>query len=323
MGFRFLFGVLSFLACLSGCQRVERPTQLENGSFVADLNGFRIHYEVHGSGPVLMTLPNSWGINAATLRNLYRDLEDVLTLVYFDPRGMGESGEIREESDMGLAAVREDFDALRQHLGLGRVAVIGWSNGATNLIYLASERPEALERAVFLHGSASFTKEDSEALANEQPDLMEAYIAFQRQTQDDTLSDEAKSELLREFWLSRMLPLTCANPEAGKLLVRELFKDLTFSWKHADYGNRETAVFDESTRLPRIPVTSLIIHGSKDLITLEKAEQLRDGIPNSRLVVFEESGHFSPIEEPDAFRKVMLEFLLTAGHSRPLLLRSG
>ncbi len=27
---------------------------LANGSFTADLNGFRIHYEVHGQGPVLM-----------------------------------------------------------------------------------------------------------------------------------------------------------------------------------------------------------------------------------------------------------------------------
>jgi len=310
MGLRVFFGVIIVCVCTLACVEPEEPAQLENGSFFTELNGFRIHYEVHGTGPVLMTLPNSWGINAATLRNLYRDLEDSLTLVYFDPRGMGESGEIREESDMGLAAVRDDFDALRQHLGLDRVAVIGWSNGAMNLIYLASERPQTLSRAIFLHGSAYFTQEDTEVLASEYPDLMAEYVTYQAQTQDVTVSDEEKDELLRVFWLTSMLPLSCADQVAGEVFVREIFKDLRFSWRHADYSNRETSLFDERERLPMISVPSLIIHGSKDLITLEKAEELKDGIPDSQLIVFEESGHFSPIEEPDSFREAALEFLL-------------
>ena len=130
-------------------ENAEPPTPpgLENGSFTAELNGFQIHYEVHGSGPVLMTVPNSWGLSLAGLRALYRPLEDHLTMVYFDPRGMGGSGPVVEESDMGLEAVRQDFDALRRHLGLDKVNAIGWSNGALNLIFLAEERPEILEAA--------------------------------------------------------------------------------------------------------------------------------------------------------------------------------
>ena len=140
----------------------EQPeAALENGSFKASLNGFGIHYEVHGEGPVLMVLSNSWGINIAALRVLFRDLENDLTLVYFDPRGMGESDPIREESDMGLAAVRADFDALRNHLGLETVNALGWSNGAINLVVLASEKPETLSSAIFLHGAAAFTDEDN------------------------------------------------------------------------------------------------------------------------------------------------------------------
>ena len=44
---------------------------LENGSFTAELNGFNIHYEVHGSGPVVMVVPNSWGFDVAGLRGVY------------------------------------------------------------------------------------------------------------------------------------------------------------------------------------------------------------------------------------------------------------
>ena len=78
---------------------------LANGSFTAELNGFQIHYEVHGQGPVLMALTNSWGLSLEALRAMYRPLEEKLTLVYFDPRGMGGSGPVREESDWQTARV--------------------------------------------------------------------------------------------------------------------------------------------------------------------------------------------------------------------------
>ncbi len=65
---------------------------LENGSFSAELNSFKIHYEVHGQGPVVMTVPNSWGLSLKGLRVLYEPLERYVTMVYFDPRGMGGIG---------------------------------------------------------------------------------------------------------------------------------------------------------------------------------------------------------------------------------------
>src|SRR5512134_2959315 len=126
------------------------PGALASGSFTAELNGFRIHYEVHGQGPVLMALTNSWGLSLPALRAMYRPLDEKLTLVYFDPRGMGGSAPVRQESDRGLAAVRADFQALRAHLKLDKVNAIGWSNGAINLIWLAREHPETLSSAIFV-----------------------------------------------------------------------------------------------------------------------------------------------------------------------------
>src|SRR5688500_17122157 len=151
--------VLSALVVSAEAEAAPATRRLANGSFTADLNGHSIHYEVHGKGPVLMTLPNSWGLTLQALRAMYRPLERRLTLVYFDPRGMGGSGPARADADRGMAAVRDDFDALRRHLGLDKVNVIGWSNGAMNLLVLASDRPETLESALFLHGSAKFGQE--------------------------------------------------------------------------------------------------------------------------------------------------------------------
>ncbi len=130
---RALLALAAFSACTGKAPEAKpAPTPagaLANGAFTAELNGFRIHYEVHGQGPVLMTVPNSWGLSHQALRAMYRPLEEKLTLVYFDPRGMGASGPVREDADRGMEAVRADFQALREHLKLQRVGAIGWSTG--------------------------------------------------------------------------------------------------------------------------------------------------------------------------------------------------
>ena len=288
----------------------EQPeAALENGSFKASLNGFGIHYEVHGDGPVLMVLSNSWGVNISALRALLGELEGELTMVYFDPRGMGESDPVREESDMGLAAVRADFDALRRHLGLEKVNALGWSNGAMNLVVLASDKPETLSSAIFLHGAAAFTDEDNARWAEGYPELMKSYMEFMQEMQDPSKSDDERTAALRRLWLEEFFPLSSADPEGSKAMLAEVFKDCPFSWRHADYSNRESSTFDNRDRLLRITCPSLIIQGRADMIPVEKSEGMAQGIPNSRMVILEKTGHFGPREEPEAFRKAVLEFL--------------
>ena len=287
----------------------EPPAGLENGSFTAELNGFQIHYEVHGSGPVLMVVTNSWGFNVGGLRGVLGGLEEGLTMVYFDPRGMGESGPISQESDMGLAAVRADFDALRHHLGLDKVNALGWSNGAGNLIYLAAEYPESLDKAIFLHGTASFTEQDMAALAGKYPEMMQQWQDYMQMAANPEVPDEEKTAAMRELWLHRWFPVSAADREAAPALLDQAFRNAELNWAYAAYANQETPVFDARDRLPLITARSLVIAGTHDTIPVAKAEELHAGLADSELLVFESSGHFSPLEEPDRFTAAIFDFL--------------
>ncbi len=285
------------------------PAQLAQGSFTADLDGFTIHYEVHGHGPVLMTLPNSWGLSLAGLRAMYRPLEERLTMVYFDPRGMAGSSPVHEDADMGMAAVRADFDALRRHLGLGKVNAIGWSNGAMNLILLAAERPETVRSAIFVHGTASFTEEDGRAIAEAHPDLMARWAALQDELADPTLDDGERTARMKAMWLDDYLPLTTADPAGARPMLEEVFRDAQFSWRHADYSEREAPIFDARGKLAKVTARCLVIAGRHDMLPPDKVRELADGLGDARFVVFEESGHFSPVEEPTGFRSAVFGFL--------------
>jgi len=288
---------------------------LANGSFVAELNGFRIHYEVHGQGPVLVALTNSWGLSLEALRAMYRPLEERLTLVYFDPRGMGGSGPVREESDRGLAAVRADFQALRAHLRLEKVSAIGWSNGAINLIWLAHEHPETLSSAIFLHGMASMTADDNKVVEAKHPELMKKYLALMKAVSKPGLAVAEQNARQRKMWLEDYFPILCADPVKGRAIVAEVFRDAQLSWPHAEYANKEMPAFDARDKLAAIPVRSLVIAGAHDMLSPDRVRVLADGIPGARFVVFERSGHFAPVEEPEGFRAAVYGFLGVEGAS--------
>jgi len=298
---------------MTGCDQPPAPPAeprgLENGSFHAELNGFDIHYEVHGRGPVLMTVPNSWGLTLGGLRALYRPLEHQFRLVYFDPRGMGGSAPIREDADMGMAAVRADFDALRRHLGQERVNAIGWSNGAMNLILLGAEHPDTLSSAIFLHGSASFGLEDMQDFQDRYPELMVRWEAFITQLADQQIPAEQKDERQKRFNVEVMFPMLLADPEGNAGMLAEIYRDVGFSWRHGRYSEAENPTFDARDELARIPVRSLVIYGVRDMLPPAKAEEMHAGLADSVLVAFEESGHYAPLEEPERFIATIAEFL--------------
>jgi proline iminopeptidase len=287
-----------------------QPTGLENGSFTAQINDFEIHYEIHGQGPVMMVVPNSWGLDVVGLRGMFEGLERKATLVYFDPRGMGGSDPIREESDMSMAAVRADFDALRQYLGLDRVHAIGWSNGAGNLILLAAEYPETLESATFVHGVASYTQEDAVEFSERFSDLTTRFMAFMQEMADESLTDEDRTEHLKKLWLTDFFPAQMADREAGEALLDQAFADAQFSWAHGQYANQESmAGFDTRDQLAAIPVRSLVMAGVHDMSSPEKVNVLADGLSDSVYVLFENSGHFAPLEEAELFESLVFDFI--------------
>jgi pimeloyl-ACP methyl ester carboxylesterase len=52
-----------------------------------------------------------------------------------------------------------------------------------------------------------------------------------------------------------------------------------------------------------------VIAGAHDMLPPSRVKALADGLPDARFVVFEKSGHFSAVEEPDAFKAAVYDFL--------------
>jgi pimeloyl-ACP methyl ester carboxylesterase len=68
--------------------------------------------------------------------------------------------------------------------------------------------------------------------------------------------------------------------------------------------------YDVRDRLPQIACPTLVVWGDSDLlITVRDADVFVELIPNSRKVIFEDTGHVAMLERPQAFNALLKEFL--------------
>jgi proline iminopeptidase len=78
------------------------------------------------------------------------------------------------------------------------------------------------------------------------------------------------------------------------------------------FNEREAPAMDLRPHLNNIKVPTLVIVGRHDFITtVGMAEELVKHIPDARLEIFEDSGHFAVIEEPEKFYQVIKQFVNT------------
>jgi pimeloyl-ACP methyl ester carboxylesterase len=178
-----------------------------------------------------------------------------------------------------------------------------------NLVLLAAERPETLAAAVFVHGLASFSAEDGRELQAKHPDLVKRYGRLLADVSKPGLTAAEQTALQRKMWLEEYFPTLVADEARAAGLVAGVFRDAELSWPHAAFANAEGATFDARDRLAGIRVSSLVVAGARDLLPPVRVKPLADGIPGAKFVVFEKSGHFAPVEEPEAFRAAVYGFL--------------
>lgn len=84
------------------------------------------------------------------------------------------------------------------------------------------------------------------------------------------------------------------------------------------YANTVQAILDSDSitdRLPQIKVPTLVLVGDEDT-ALPAAHVTHERIASSELVIIPNAGHLSNLEQPDAFNRAMLKFLVAMDAQR-------
>ena len=277
-------------------------SQLYAGEYKVMLNGVNIHYTVRGSGPVMIAHSGGPGMDARFWDD-FAEIDDFLTIVMMHPRGSGLSGPATEDAYL-LPDYASDLEALRVHLGLEKPIVMGWSHGGMVVQQFASTYPDSLSKLILFDTSAYFGEflGDIEAAVQEfknEPWFEKSFAALKAEWAGEYQTDEDMARL----WADEMkfyFKQFDARAEAyhGRISPLKTFNE------------KEAATMDLRPRLKNITVPTLVIVGRHDFITnVAMAEEMVKHIPNARLEIFEDSGHFALVEEPEKFYRVIKEFV--------------
>jgi pimeloyl-ACP methyl ester carboxylesterase len=260
-----------------------------------------IAYNVIGSGPTLVCHPGGPGFAGAELGDL-GGLSGSYRLIVVNPRGTGGSDPAPDYSLDGYAA---DLEELRVHLALERMDLLGFSYGAVVAISYATRYQGGLGRLVLAGGLAAFTDE-GQAHANAviaskagEPWHADAVAALEQEERGE-INDLAalwvrEAPLYFAKWDESYRPAIVAGAVGAR--VEPLL-----------YSNR--VGFDVRGELNLVTAPTLIVCGRDDFVCgPPAAEDLANGISGAKLVMLENTGHMMFIEQPDAFRGAVADFL--------------
>lgn len=256
------------------------------------VNDTELYVQAEGAGPPLLVMHGGLGVDHTYLRPFLSPLGSQAELVFYDHRGNGRSP--ADLTGVTFDTWVDDAEALRAALGHERIVVFGHSAGGFIALRYALRYPQRVA-GLILCGTAAVL--DHWDVVHRELDRRGA---TQVQLRGFTGEPFADDEDLGS-WLAAALPLYFHRPEPSTIarLAEHMIVRSAASRRFGECLDD----YDVTGRLHEITVPALIVAGRHDFIMPPRptAEVLAAGLPQASLVVFEESGHFPFVEEPDAF----------------------
>ena len=276
---------------------------------LAHINGTEIYYEKIGKGIPIMVMHGGLGFDHTYFQPWLEALANKATLIFFDHRGNGLSD--RPDSFDGITHQTwvEDADALRKYLGYDRIVLMGHSYGG----YLAQDYALRFGQnllGLVLCSTALVIDYQDVILENARKRSTPEQFETIKRVFSQPIADDEK---MREDWLT-VLPIYFKGSNAMYDPALGTMMDAHTVYNAAAFNHGNFVTLPEFNALPRlgeIQVPTLVITGIDDWVTpvAQGGKRIHDAIPNSQLVVFEQSGHWPFIEEKAYFRQVLTDWL--------------
>jgi esterase len=265
------------------------------------LHGSRFHYTEAGAAdapPVILLHgvtghARTWDVESAALAPHYR-------VIALDQRGHGDS-DPPPDADYTLAALVGDLAAFVDALRLERVALVALSMGGRVAIQYAASYPARVTRLVVVDIGPDIAPGGRVRVgglmagAPERFNTIEEVLAYQRAN-----NPRYTEALLRARVHHGVRPL----PGGG------------FTWKY-DRGLRELVrsgrwsdPIDLWPAWRALACPTLLVRGAEsDILSADTAAAMIEAQANARLVEIPDAGHTVPGDQPEAFLKILREYL--------------
>ncbi len=286
----------------------------------AAVRGTEIYFDVEGAGlvaegaamrerPVAFVLHGGPGGDHTGFKPGMSPLAAHMQLVYIDHRGHGRSA----DGDPALYTLDEnvaDLEALRLHLGLGSVVVIGTSYGGMVAMAYAARYPASVSKLVLIVTAADggFRARAKRLIEEHGTPDQQRVCALLWEGRFET------AEQMQDYY-AVMGPLySKAYDPAQAAPTRSRASYTPTAINNAFKPDGFLARMDLRPELGRITAPTLILAGRHDWICPpDYSEELHRLIAGSKLHVFENSSHSIRADEPEALNAMIADFVAEPG----------
>lgn len=265
--------------------------------FIETASGVAIHYETMGAGRPLVFV-HGWAMSARVWRYQTEALASAYRLVIVDLRGHGESSPTAP--GFTLEDLAADVIELFTRLDLRNAALIGWSMGAQVALQAFARLRGRLAALVLVGGTPVFNAAEDYPYGLPPVETRGMAVRLRRnytKTMGDffngmfaegDLSHENYQRIVREIVLGARLPEPDVALNALDTLVSSDLRSI----------------------LPEINVPVLLVHGSKDTVSLPDASRyMAQHLPNASLRIMEGVGHAPFLSRTKEFNALLSLFL--------------
>jgi pimeloyl-ACP methyl ester carboxylesterase len=273
------------------------------------LHGHRVTFAIAGQGPPVVLIHGVAG-RAEQWGPIISSLAQSHTVVAPDLIGHGDSAKPR--GDYSLGAHASGIRDLLIGLNINRASIIGHSLGGGIAMQFAYQFPERCERLVLVSsgGLGDEVHPLLRAAALPGSEFVLPLLAHPRTVAAAMLLPQALGRLglrtgpdLTEIARGYQ---SLSNAEARNAFIHTVRAVIDATGQRINASDRLYL----TSHLP-----SLIIWGQRDrIIPVEHAHAAHQGMPGSRLEIFDDAGHFPQLNDPPRFAGILKDFL---DHTRP------
>jgi parallel beta-helix repeat protein len=295
--------------------RVGTGAAARETGYATGADEVRLFYRIEGWGPDTVIVLH--GGPALGLAYLAPDLEPLgreHTLLFYDQRGVGRSW---SERDVDLSVDRhiEDLEALRSHFGIGRLRLAAHSWGAMLAARYAVAYPERVERMLFIDPMVPAKTYVAEAGSGARRLMQERLDSVSLAVLDSLVraaadAPDARGHCRTLFEL--LVPLYFTDAAAAHRSRGDFCAgsdDAIRARSRVNAAIMGSVGDDVRPLLSRVRSPVLIVHGGSGAIPTEAMHAWTDALPDARLMVIPDAGHYLHVERPDVFFPAALQFL--------------
>jgi len=255
---------------------------------IVRVEGARLYYQAAGAGRPLLLL-HGLGSSNRDWEYQVPEFSRHFHVLAPDFRGHGGSG---RTGGYGVERFASDAWQLLDQLGYGEADVLGYSMGGAVAMQMALDRPRTIRRLVLSNTLPSFRADT----------LAKRWLLWSRLLLMAWLGPRRLSDVMTR----RLYP----RPDQAALRARVARRNAENDKSVYLETVRALTQWSVDGRLAELTMPVLVLAAEHDYFLRSEAEAFVAALPDARFELFPGTRHGLPLEQPEAFNRAVLEFLL-------------